>query len=62
MDATVERFALLLNGIETKSDCYQRDGGNNGGGDLNDALGEHRLLLPAALVGGFLAGVLFGHG
>ena len=62
MDATVERFALLLNGTETKSDCRQGNGGNNGGGDLDDAIGEHRFVLPAALVGGFLAGVLFGHG
>ena len=62
LDATVECLALLLHSAETKSDCRQGDGGNNGGGDLNDAVGEHRLLLSTALVGGFLVGVLVAHG
>ena len=54
--AAVEQAALLLDGAEANGNGRQRHSRHHGGGDLNQAIGEHRPLFAAAglLVGGFL--------
>ena len=40
--------ALLLHGTQTEDNGRQRNGGHTSGGDLNQAIGEHRPLLATA--------------
>ena len=39
--AAVEYLAFLLDGADTQSNCSKGDCGDNGGGDLNDAISKH---------------------
>ena len=60
--ASVECLALLFHCTYAESDCCKGDRGNNGCGELGQAVSDHRPLFSAALFWSFLVDVLFCHG
>jgi len=51
LHTAIESLALLLDGAEANGNGSKRYCGNNSCRDLNQAIGEHRLLLASAAAG-----------
>ena len=64
-NAAAECLAFLLHSTEAQGDGCKREGRDNSGRDLDDAVGQHCFFLSATAAlpaAGSCAGVLVGHG